>query len=193
MSDIKLNKKQRSALDAVVTATNNNVQHFLPAQMATALAGLKLIMIHATEKDAKGNPLVAATDLGKETSAIPAVAVERSAPSVPDGGFEIVTGVTLPTKAGRGRREAVYPFDKLAEIGHGFFIPATEAKPEPWRTMNSTVNSANKRYKDAQPQRVFGVSEWTKEDGTKGAMIARIAPPAPTPPAPQPGFPTATA
>lgn len=58
--------------------------------------------------------------------------------------FLIESNVALPTTTARAS-SAVYPFDQL-EVGQSFFVPATEAKPEPHVSLASTVASANKRH-----------------------------------------------
>jgi hypothetical protein len=47
-----------------------------------------------------------------------------------------------PSRGGRNR--SVYPFDALA-VGQSFHVPASEAKPNPAKSLASTVSSANKR------------------------------------------------
>lgn len=57
--------------------------------------------------------------------------------------FSLIDGATLP--AGRGGRNAnVYPFDAM-NVGQSFFVGATEAKPNPAKSLASTVSSASKR------------------------------------------------
>ena len=102
--------------------------------------------------------------------------------------FEIHSDFVPPAGAKRrvGRNDS-YPFDKLA-VGQSFFVPATEAKPEPHKSMLSTVTQAMGRYAEGTGKmkttakgntveiknrtRVFGLYEHTK-DGVKGAMILR--------------------
>lgn len=64
--------------------------------------------------------------------------------------FEIFETSTIPAplRGGNGGpREEVYPFSKLEKVGMSFFIKATEAKPDPAKSIASTVNTANVRFK----------------------------------------------
>lgn len=93
-----------------------------------------------------------------------------------------------------GARPEVYPFSKL-EVGKSFFVPATEAVPDPVKALASTVASANQRYVEVvegerttkkgtvvpntKPTRQFAIRRL--EDGApfgfpgvKGAQIGRI-------------------
>lgn len=65
--------------------------------------------------------------------------------------FEIVSNVPVPvSKRGAGLcgRKCKYPFDAL-EVGQMFFVPASDAQPEPWKGMVGVVSGANKRYATA--------------------------------------------
>lgn len=57
-----------------------------------------------------------------------------------------IASVPMPSSKPRGRAAGAskYPFD-LLEVGQMFFVPATEEKPEPWRSMASIVSDANRR------------------------------------------------
>lgn len=63
--------------------------------------------------------------------------------TVTSSAFSLIDGAVLP--AGRGGRNAnVYPFDAM-NVGQSFFVGATEAKPNPAKSLASTVSSASKR------------------------------------------------
>ena len=60
--------------------------------------------------------------------------------------FEILSA-PIPSAKTRGRKSgnsSKYPFENL-EVGQFFFVPATEEKPEPWKSMASIVSDANRR------------------------------------------------
>lgn len=61
--------------------------------------------------------------------------------------IQIVSVAEVPSVKRVRRAESKYPFDKL-ELGEGnaFFIPATEENPEPWKSIQSSLCNANKRY-----------------------------------------------
>lgn len=93
--------------------------------------------------DANGNVAVKATAIGLGQVAAPvAVAAVKTA-------FVIESGIEAPPiergfGAGGGRTET-YPFSQL-EIGKSFFVPATEANPDPWKSLAGAVSSANRKY-----------------------------------------------
>lgn len=60
--------------------------------------------------------------------------------------FAIQNNIEIP-KATRRSRTSAYPFDAL-EIGQSFFVPATAERPEPAKTMGSTVSAANERHSE---------------------------------------------
>lgn len=115
-----------------------------------------------------------------------------------DQNFVIESIPVVKTRRASGKA-SIYPFDKL-EVGQSFFVPASAEKPEPWKSMQSTVATATRRYaepvvdKDGNPvmrkivrgpnegseiqetknTRLFALTKDTK-DGVDGARIGRIA------------------
>lgn len=59
--------------------------------------------------------------------------------------FTIEDSIPLPAASGRGRGGNTYPFEQL-EVGQSFFVPATTEKPNPAKSLASTVSSATARY-----------------------------------------------
>lgn len=103
-------------------------------------------------------------------------------------GFEIETGVPVPEKARRSGPSGKYPFDAL-EVGQSFFIPASNDKPEPWKSLQSTVAAAQRRHAveegtrtdrngktvpNLKPTRIFRLDKDTK-NGQEGARVWRTA------------------
>lgn len=60
-------------------------------------------------------------------------------------GFVLEAGVPLPTIKRGGRGGEVYPFDEMG-VGQSFFVAASEDKPNPAKSLASTVSSATARY-----------------------------------------------
>lgn len=69
-------------------------------------------------------------------------------------GYAIVDGFVPPKKQTRRVVKAKYPFADL-ENGKAFFVPATEDRPDPKKSMASTVSSANNKFKEFEPPRYF--------------------------------------
>ncbi len=100
------------------------------------------------------------------------------------GKFEIETVEEIPPANGRGRGASMYPFESL-EVGknNSFFVANTEAKPNVYKSLASTVSSATQRYTEVidgvkTVTRKFEVREATKIiDGVevKGARVFRTA------------------
>lgn len=112
--------------------------------------------------------------------------------------FEIENVAVTKTRRSSGKA-SIYPFDSL-EVGQSFFVPSSDEKPEPWKTMQSTVATATRRYaedvvdengnpvmrqilrgpnqgkavQETKNTRIFVLTEDVK-DGKKGARIGRIA------------------
>ncbi len=63
--------------------------------------------------------------------------------------FEIFDTMPPPpvTKRGFPKKEDKFPWDDL-KVGGGFYIAATAEKPEPWKSMASTVSAAQRRYSE---------------------------------------------
>lgn len=59
--------------------------------------------------------------------------------------FTLDDAVALPVIKRGGRGGEVYPFEVMA-AGQSFFVAATEAKPDPAKSLASTVSSATARY-----------------------------------------------
>ena len=174
-----VSKADRGILSTAATNLAANAATYASEKAADRLVKAGMVEKHPTEKNANGEPLIRITDAGKALVEKFAALTPRATPAVPDGGFAIVTGFTMPEPKRLAARTAVYPFEQL-EIGQGFFIPVSDDNKEPWKRMTSTVSSANKRYSDSTPRRFFRVAE-VEHEGVKGAMVQRMEPPAPKP------------
>lgn len=97
------------------------------------------------------------------------------APAATPSAFAIDDGIAMPPSRG-GRNRSVYPFEQLA-VGQSFHVPASEAKPNPAKSLASTVSSANKRNaKDGASGFKFEVRSVDATDSRgAGARVWRIA------------------
>ena len=90
--------------------------------------------------------------------------------------FELEEGIALPAVRRGGRGAKLYPFDDM-EVGHSFHVPVSEKKPNPWKSLASTVSSATSRYKDEDGNvtRKFVVRAVGAEDPKgPGARVFRV-------------------
>lgn len=110
----------------------------------TNLLANGLVEINTSIKDEEGFPAVRATESGKEL-----IAGKSSEPKEKPV-FELQTGFEPPAKKRGGRSGSVYPFEKM-EVGQSFHIPATEDRPEPWKSLASSVSAATAKFSVVDP------------------------------------------
>lgn len=196
----KAQKTKREALEAlprIVSATQSEIGYtFCTPEIVTYLEKNGLAEGNAELTNEHGAIACRATQKGVETAMSNKPAEETAATAAPPMQFEIET-VPLPAakRGGPGVGNTKYPFDKL-EVGQSFFVPATAEKPEPWKSLASTVTSATARFdelvtnEDGSPKmrtnrkgntvqevkhtRVFVIRKDKKGD-VEGARIGRTA------------------
>lgn len=121
----------------VVDKETGNIAALITADGESALRnGIEVIQV--VEEDKASEPEI-----------IEPVAEESTTPikeeySKKKDDFAIHQGGTPPKKE-RRKKESKYPFDDLA-VGQLFFVAATKNKPNPAKSMASTVAGASKRY-----------------------------------------------
>ncbi|OHD25438.1 MAG: hypothetical protein A2Y38_12820 [Spirochaetes bacterium GWB1_59_5] len=139
----------------------------------------------ATRATEKGIQTVSKND-NQEIAAVAGVAATAG-----KNGFVLEANVPVPTIKRGGRGGEVYPFDEMAP-GQSFFVAADEDKPNPAKSLASTVSSATARYsvpaEDGSTKtnkkgetvpvmvevRKFVVRS-VEENGVKGARVWRTA------------------
>lgn len=205
---MSLNETELSLLKQTVDATNNNGVLYATAEQMANLTAQMLVegnaaMVHPDNAAAYAfrarpealvllqNLAAAASPAPVEAPAVPVapVAAPVAAPAVPAAGatpFRVVTGgFQLPVRGTRkpSNNGRTYPFESL-EVGGAIFVPATDKRPDPKKSLASTISSANARFKEFSPRRYFKVvraaagqnfsSEIAPSDG---AYIVRVEPP----------------
>lgn len=147
----KLTKANLSLLAVIVAAMSNDAAPFHMATKTEVKNLLNNDLVEVNEEIVDGDKVaVRATEKGVAEAASATEGTENltdtatATPAASTGGFEIETGIEKP--AGRRARTAsTYPFDDMP-VGSSFHIPATANKPDPAKSMASTVSSANKRF-----------------------------------------------
>ena len=206
MAAKKTTKKvtEKLSLAAVVNCGEPGYIFTFPDEHAELLA-LGYVQVNPELKDANGAIATAATQAG-----IDFINSQNGAPDAPKEGtkmdaFVIETSSEMPATGKRGGgRSTIYPFDQLPAPVTGadgklvyanFFVPATTERPDPVKSLASTVSSANLRFSSPDPSgatrtvtrgpnkggilpalvysRKFKITEGEK-DGVKGARIWRI-------------------
>jgi hypothetical protein len=128
-------------MSKLADATRAGGYLYLTDDDAAPLVAAGLAEVNPNLKDSDGNEAIRATEAGLEAMPASPEATTSSTVSV-----KIRTGIVVParTRAGRGREEK-YPFSTL-NVGDGFHIPVTADMPQPWKTLQSTISSANARF-----------------------------------------------
>lgn len=172
---------------AVATTKGGAVTHATKAELE-ALQRDGLIEIGPQEKPGSNKFAFRATEAGVRAFEAGGNKSNTVAASADSKGFEILSDIPLPAKARRSGPTGKYPFDAL-EVGKSFFIPATAEKPEPWKSLQSTVTAAQRRYAveegtrvnrngdtvaNLKPVRRFRLDKFRHND-KDGAMIWRVA------------------
>lgn len=117
---------------------------YLPESVYGQLEQEGLVEVNHNMKDEAGNPAVRATDKGQSTVTNETQTQAAAAP-VAKSNFALEDGVAIPTVKRASIGGETYPFDKM-EVGQSFFIAATDERPNPAKSMASTVSSATARY-----------------------------------------------
>lgn len=143
-----------AVLTNVVQATKANSFSFTAVADHTPLiaAGLVEINPDPAARDPMGNVPTRATPAGVKMIDEPSVAQAvvggpSSGPATPAfAAFTLDANVPVPTiKRGFVKKEPVYPFE-IMQPGQSFFVPATAERPDPAKTLASTVSSATRKY-----------------------------------------------
>ena len=159
---MNLTNEELLIMQRVAEATQQGRFAFEQLPTLTNLLSAGLVECNMQQVDAAGAVATRATMTGVAFvyPAPPPAPVAPQAPAATHAtaqGYQIGTGFVPPTKnIRRSAKRSKYPFDAL-EPGGYFFVAATEAKPDPAKSLGSTVTSANKRYRDCQPRRYFKV------------------------------------
>lgn len=175
MTDEQGNKASRSTAtgDAAATA-------YIQAKEAAAAAPAAAPAVGSPFSTSSAAAFgTAAPAAPQAPAAVPAVAPTvppQAAPAavapVPTN-FKIAANVPIP-EAQRFGKTAVYPFDAL-QVGQSFFVAASEKRPNPAKSVASTVNSANKRLapRNFAVRRVDDGAPWGFP-GQHGAGVWRL-------------------
>lgn len=146
-----MNKKQAALLEKIKLAGSLNEALFVDADSRDVKVLLEegVIQVNRSVTDAAGNVAVRVTP-ESERVAHAESATQNAAPAaqlqkVQNMSQFRIANVVAPSVAPRGT--ATYPFDVL-EVNQAFFVPATEDRPNPAKSLASTVTSANERHSE---------------------------------------------
>lgn len=206
---MNLNENDVALLKQTVDATNSNSFLYATVEMMANLQAANFVegnpqMAHpdnaaAFAYRARPEGLVYVQNLAAAASQpVPAflatapAAAPVAAPATPAAvpaasGPTIIRGFVPPAKTTRrptaNPNSKLYPFETM-EIGEAHFVAATEKRPDPKKSLASTISAANRRYQDFVPQRYFRtyrVSVGQKCGDfvapSNGVMIVRTEPP----------------
>jgi len=207
MATVKEQKKLDKALAAsmlvlaaIVTATNEGGFMYTSVEIHKPLVDAGLVEVNTTLVNETGEMATRATvkaiAAAQEAAANGTKLEEIAAPApVEKPTFTLETGVAVPAVAKGGAiRKSAYPFEQM-EAGQSFFIAATADRPDPAKSLASTVSGATRKFatekKDETGATIMRTNrkgnsvatlEITKEftirgveeNGVKGARIWRL-------------------
>ena len=192
---MNLNEQDKALLKRIVDATNVNTITYVLVGEAANLVAANLIEGNPSMIDpATGGMAFRATAAGQVaienfSAAATPVPVAPAAVAAPSANFQLGTGFAAPAKATRrvSNNGRTYPFETLA-LGDYIFVPATEKRPDPKKSLASTISGANKRFESFSPRRYF--KTYRAAEGqvfgavvapSAGAYIVRVEPPVDAP------------
>lgn len=171
----RLNKTALKLLSAIVEATKKNEVYYVTQPEAQSLVS-EPQLIEVNKQMIKDNKAACrATAAGIEMVAPTVTIAPVTADATVNGGskFEVMSGMSLPKSkrgGGGGGAPTKYPFDKL-DVNQFFFVPATAEKPDPAKSLQSGVASANNKYSKGTGE--FETVERTKRgEGNKAVVDA---------------------
>lgn len=174
------NKDQRSTLINMLTfiASQETKSASVPLGEVEKVqkADATLLTVDLASKTENGMVTATLTEAGIKALA-PAEPSVPKAPAAPVGPFAILKGITIPeSKRGGAFKKSAYPFDSM-EIGDMFFVANKDENDNASKRLASTVNNANKRFKDKKDgkdgqDRRFAVRVYEQND-QKGAGVWR--------------------
>lgn len=180
----KPTKADLSLLASIVAAMANPEAPFMFVTPSEAQTLLDNELIEVNSEITDGDKVAArATEKGQATAPAPSTnegntntvteTTTTAAASAPKPTFELEDNIAKPE--GRApRMSAIYPFEHMG-VGQSFHVAATDDKPNPAKSLASTVSSANKRFaKAGQDGRKFSVKTVGETDPKgKGARVWR--------------------
>lgn len=159
----KLTKADTALLGTIVAAMANADAPFHMATPAEVKNLLDNDMVEVNNEITDGDKVaVRATEKGQAEAPAPSTnegntnVTDTNTAAADKPSFDLIEGAVLPE--GRApRSSSVYPFDTM-NVGQSFFVPATDDKPNPAKSLASTISSANKRFsKEGADGRKFTV------------------------------------
>ena len=142
----KLKRESLEGLPAIVAATQSEIGYmFAPLENAEWLNKNGLVEFDVSIINEAGFIATRATTKGIEKVMSENVQVEAAAPVASGYVIEDIAVEVVSKRRGGGRAGVSYPFDAL-QVGQSFVVPATEKKPNPVKSMASSITAANARY-----------------------------------------------
>ena len=142
----KLKRESLEGLPAIVAATQSEIGYmFAPLENAEWLNKNGLVEFEASITNEAGFIATRATTKGIEKVMSENVQVEAVASVASGYVIEDIAVEVVSKRRGGGRAGVSYPFDTL-QVGQSFVVPATEKKPNPVKSMASSITAANARY-----------------------------------------------
>jgi len=172
-----LSKAQRTKLATIIEATQSETgMAYMSQKSVQKLVDGEYVECNIQMTDANGNVAVRATQKGIAIMSDPATTETPTAETPATATtpvYEVESGTSMPALTrNRSGATSIYPFDALEapvkdEAGNvtysSFFVPATEQRPDPAKSLASTVSTASKRYATVDGKRT--INRRNKETG----------------------------
>lgn len=143
----KLTKVQIALLGSIVAATAEGSFLHTSTKDHGALLKQGLVEVNTEIANEAGEYATRATAEGIQAHDELSKEGETVEPTVKPT-FTIAANVEIPANTRRRRNaEEQYPFSQL-EIGQSFFVPNSDDKPDAFKSLGSTIHSANRRYSE---------------------------------------------
>lgn len=164
-----MNKKALKLLGAIVEATKKNDVYYITKAEAESLANDPQVIEVNQGMIKDGKAASRATAAGIEM-----INTASNTPAEPSTSeFALITGAEVPKSkrgGGRGGAPSKYPFEKM-EVGMSFFLPKTAERPDPVKSLQSSIAAVNHKYSEGTGE--FETVERTKRgEGNKAVKDA---------------------
>lgn len=160
---------------------------FVPAEVSKDWLEAGLVEVNSALSDDTAAIATRITEKGRQSlmSTAPATTTNTETTSTPTttttqapaaAGFIRAVRPAIEAKRATRPNAAKYPFDELAApstdadgniVNDAFFIPATPARPEPWKSLASTVSTAKDRYSRKVGERPYKAKDKAGNEITK--------------------------
>ena len=173
LENVKLELSEQDLSNLKTIAGVGDDGCYTPASVHTVLLEFGYVEINSGIVNEGGEVATRISKAGKKYLKDLAKAEKAAEPQIE---ITIEAGIEIPEVTGRGNsnRKSAYPLDKLLP-GQSFFIPATEKRPEPSKSLSTAASLYRRKLREANGEN--GLPEFTvriaTHNGVDGARVWR--------------------